>query len=292
MLGRLVLALGCVLVPGYVHAASVSFAPMRPGDRWPRVELRRDAKDPKGALEGAVTLRQVTNPRSRFSPYLAAKQVGSVALPAGRSTVRVALGEVVRVPLSSLAPGRYEIGVELRGPSGEVVARGVAAIEEAAIEALVAPASTSTRGARAEARGAAEAEGQAHEVDARLVALDPRELAALPSEEARKTAKVFAIVVAARDGETFRQLVPQGGLKTDKGTVPHPELERQLAGGMDALLGPPPRAPWHVQFDRRSADRFTMKPSPRASQSVTFERGADGHWRVGQVSKKKPSEDE
>lgn len=292
MLLRSVLALACVLLPVGAAAASVSFTPMQRGDRWPRVELRRDGKDPKGALAGRVTLRQVTNPRSRFGPYLTAKEVGTVALPAGRASARVALADVLRVPLSSLSPGRYELAVELRGPSGEVVARGVAAIEEAAIEALVAPAPATRPGARAESPGAEAAEREPQEVDPKLVALDPRELAALPSDEARKTAKVFAIVVAARDGETFRQLVPPGGLKTDRGTLPHTELERQLARGMDALLGPPPRAPWHVHVDRRSAGRFTMSPSLRAAHEVTFERGADGHWRVGQITNKTASEGE
>jgi hypothetical protein len=294
MVGRSALAWGSVLVSGYVHAASVSFLPMQRGDRWPRVELRRDAKDSKGALEGRVTLRQVTNPQSRFGPYLTAKEVGSLELPAGRASARVALGEVLRVPLSSLVPGRYELEVQLLGSERAVIARGVASIDEAAIEALVNPAAKKLRGEGVPSVDGANAEGstESHEVDPKLVTLDARELATLPSEEARKTAKVFAIVLAARDGETLRQMIPQGGLKTDKGTMPHPELERQLAAGMDPLFGPPPKAPWHVQFDRAAADRFTMRPSARASQSVTFERGADGHWRVGQVSKKKSLEGE
>lgn len=292
MPSRWALAVASLLVPGYVHAASVAFAPAARGERWPRVELRRDARDPKGELVGRVTLKQATNPQRRFSPYLTAKEVGALTIPAGRASARVALAEVVRVPLSSLAPGRYELAIELRSAGGELVGSGAVSLDEAFVEALVAPP---TKGDRAPARASAAPEaGEAapSEVDAKLVVLDARELAALPSEEARKSARVFAVVLASRDAETFRQMVPQSGLRTDKGTVPHPELERQLARGMDAFVGPPPRAPWHVSFDRDAPDRFTMRPSPRASQSVTFERGADGHWRVGQVAKKKSAEGE
>jgi hypothetical protein len=292
MSSRWAFLVAALSLPGYVHAATISFTPPARGERWPRVELRRDQKDPKGELSGRVTLRQATNPQRRFSPYLAPKEVGVLALPAGRASSLVALTQVLRVPLSSLAPGRYELEVELRGPGGEVVGRGAASLDEAVIEAMVAPQPRGARGAAAVSAEAGEGEGASGEVDAKLVVLDPRELASLPSEEARKSARVFAVVLASRDAETFRQMVPQNGLKTDKGTVPHPELERQLAGGMDALVGPPPRAPWHVAFDRNAPDRFTMRPSPRASQSVTFERGADGHWRVGQVTKKKSAEGE
>jgi hypothetical protein len=282
------LVVGGLLLADSVHAAGISFKPGQRGERWPRVELRREARDPKEALEGKVTLLQVTNPQRRFSPYLSAKEVGVVTLPSGRASSVIALTEVLHVPLSTLAPGRYELAVEVRAPSGEVLGKAAAAIEEAAIEALVAPSSASrgsARGIDAEAPDLALAKASAG-LDPKLVVLDKRELAALPSDDARATARVFAIVVAARDAESFRQLVAEKGLKTDKGTIPHLELERQLAGGVDAFVGPPPKAPWHVQCDKGDRDRFTMRPTPQAAQAVTFERGEDGRWRVSQITKK------
>jgi hypothetical protein len=279
-------------VAGSVHAATITFRPIAKGERWPAVDVRREASDPPQALEARVTLRQATNPRQVFGPYLTAKEVGAFTVAAKRATLRQPLDPLLRVPGSSLVPGRYELRVRILTPDGALVGEGLAAIDEAQIEVLAGRPVN----ARPVPSRAAEAETEAAEPspgDPKLAVLDARELAALPSKEARMTAQTFAYVLATRDGEAFRQLVAERGLRTDKGVVPHAELARQTARGVDPFLGPPPRAPWHVEFRREAPDRFTMKPSAKAAESVTFEKSADGRWRIGQVSRKRAAaEDE
>lgn len=279
-------------IAGSVQAATITFRPLAKSERWPSVEVRREASDSPQALEARVTLRQTSNPRQVFGPYLTAKEVGTFTVPAKRVSLRQPLEPLLRVPGSALVPGRYELRVRILSPDGGLVGEGVAAIEEAQIEAL-AGRPVSTRSAPSRMAEAESAAGEPSPGDPKLAVLDARELAALPSKEARMTAQTFAYVLATRDGEAFRQLVAERGLRTDKGVVPHAELARQTARGVDPLLGPPPRAPWHVEFRREAPDRFTMKPTPKAAESVTFEKSADGRWRIGQVSRKRAaSEDE
>lgn len=281
---------GATVFAGSVHGAQVSFRPPAKGERWPAVELKREAKDGPRALEARVTLRQVSNPRQVFGPYLTAKEVGSFPWPAGRSSLRQPLERLVRVPASSLVPGRYEMRVTVLTTEGLTVGEGVASFEEDPAAAV--------RGDKKAGRGSAgvlddaPGGGPEREGDPKLAVLDPRELASLPSNEARMTAQTFAYVLATRDAQAFRQLVAERGLGTDKGTVPHAELERQVQRGLDPLLGPAPRAPWRVEFHRETPDRFTMKPHANARESVTFEKSADGRWRIGQVSRKRAATDD
>jgi len=283
--------LGASVVAASVHAATISFRAAAKGERWPVVDVRRDAGDPPEALEARVTLQQTTNPRQVFGPFLAAKEVGVFTLPAKRASTSQPLTPLVRVPASSLVPGAYELRVKVLTPDGRIVGEGATIFDEARVEAL-AGRMTAARGAGPR-DGAAELPSESPTTpDSKLAVLDARELAALPSKEARMTAQTFAFVLATRDGDAFRQLVAERGLRTDKGTVPHAELERQVERGLDPLLGPPPRAPWHVEFRREAPDRFTMKPSAKAAQSVTFEKSADGRWRIGQVSRKRAASDD
>ena len=277
---------------GFASAATVSFRAPAKGERWPSVELRREAKDPAGALEARVTLRQVTNPRQVFGPYLFAKDVGVVALAPKQSSTRQSLDRVVSVPASSLVPGRYELRVRVLTAARAVVGEGATLLDEARVDALAGRRTVPTSGfaVAAESR---ESSAEPLSADPKLAVLDASELASLPSREARMTAQTFAYVLATRDAGAFRQLVAERGLRTDRGTVPHAELERQTQGGLDALVGPAPRAPWHVEFRRDTPDRFTMKPRAKAAESVTFEKSADGRWRIGEVSRKRaPSDDD
>jgi len=288
---RLGLALALFVVP--VQSAGIAFKPLRAGEHWPRVELRRDAKDPSAPRSARIFLRQVTNPGRTFGPYLNEKEVASVEFPARVGAKAVALDGVLHVPTSALVAGRYELRVRADDVAGQAAIEAVALLDEAHIARLVAAASATSRGAlTASDTFGGDGDTPSPSADPKLVRLDARELAALPSDEARKTAQVFAYVLATRDSDAFRQLVAERGLKTDSGTVAHRDLEKQLAKGIDPFVGPLPRAAWHVQYSKESPDRFRMKPSANAAEQVGFQKGADGRWRIEQVARKKAARDE
>jgi hypothetical protein len=288
---RLALAASLLVMP--VHSAGIAFKPLRAGEHWPRVELRRDVKDPAAPRTAHVFLRQVTNPGRTFGPYLAEKDVALVDFPARAGAKTLALDGVLHVPSSALVAGRYELRVRADDVPGQPVVEAVALLDEAHIARVVAAASATSRGGpTASAAFEGDDDAPSPSADPKLARLDARELAALPSDEARKAAQVFAYVLATRDSEAFRQLVVERGLKTDSGTVPHRELEKQLAKGIDPFVGPLPRAAWHVQYSKESPDRFRMKPSANAAEQVGFQKGADGRWRIEQVARKKAARDE
>lgn len=289
--------LAALLTAREAHAWGLSFKPLARGELWPRVELRRDANDAKdakdakgakGVIDARVFLHQVTNPARTFGPYLNEKQVGALVFPARAGASVIALDPAMRVPMSSLVPGRYELRVRAEDAEGKLLAEAVGIVDEVRVAELTAMQARSSRASIAAANETDSAQSPAPHLDPMVARLDARELSTLPSDDARKTAQVFAVVLAARDAESFRQLVAQGGLKTDKGTVPHAELEKQLSKGIDAFVGPAPRAAWHVQYTRDTPDRFTMRPSATATEHVAFQKSADGRWRIDRVGRKKP----
>ena len=277
-------------VSSTAHAASVGFRPIAKGDRWPRVELKREIGDKPGPMTAHIFLKQVTNPSIKFGPYLNEKEVGVLVFK-GRGPAAVQpLDGAVTVPSSGLLAGRYELRVRVDTQDGTMAAAAVATLDETRI-ALISGASSlgvrtrASAGARSDETSAAASPNA--NPDPKLVHLDAREMAALPTDEARRAAQVFAFVLTTRDAESFRQLVAQDGLQTDKGRLSHTELGKQVPKGLDPFLGPPPRAPWHVVFARDTPNRFSMKPSKTGDDEVSFRKGSDNRWRIEQVSRKK-----
>ena len=268
-------------------AASLIARPVRRGDHWPSVELHRDARDATGAVEGRIFLHQVTNPQRRFGPFLNAKEVGLVRFSSERPVAVVSLERAVHVTLAALAPGRYELTIRAYAADGDrALAEAIVTLDEQAIERLSRPDDRRVPRDGSVSRPATEG-ATASAADPKLASLDGRELARLPSDAARRTAQVFAYVLATRDVETFQQLVGERGLRTERGTRTHKELAQELRGGLDPLLGATPKSPWHVLFSRESPATFTMKPSATSPTAATFAKGDDGIWRLEGATRKK-----
>jgi hypothetical protein len=268
-------------------AATVSFRSEPKAPPWPKIVVKRDPTDPREALEARVFLHQVTNPERRYGGFLNAKEVAAFLLPSNKPELRASLASAMRISPALLMPGRYEVAVRVATKAGRALGEGVFAIDEAAISKLVTAERVSlsrASGPRAH-EDAAESEA-VRGADPGLAVLDRAELARLPSETARRTAQVFAYVLATRDAEVFHQLVGKSGLETDNGRVAHEDVGRTLSSGLEGFLGPAPKAPWRVQFSKDSPSRFTMKPSAQAATTVTFAKGDDGAWRVERVMRK------